>query len=1521
MSEFRLLWLAPFWLLASGLAFGQFGLRFQHIETGLSESVAKTIVQDRQGFLWIGTQDGLNRYDGYTFSHFKHDPSDAHSISDNNVYVLALDRDGSLWVGTDGGGLNHFDPATETFVAFRNSSDPKSLSNDDIRAIRRDSSNQLWIGTDQGLNLMKADGQFQRFAITPELGAEANRITTLLQEISGKLLVGTMNGLYAFVDGSFVPFVLDPDGTHPLRNRIHALMEDRAGFLWAGTEGGLMRLARTGSDHLVYQRAPQQPGSLADDWVTDLLEDSAGKLWVGTNQGGLNLYNREKQIFEVYQNRPEDSDSLSNNLVHALYEDRSGVLWIGTHSGLNKYHHQLEVFSWYRQVANDPRGLGGRLVWAIYQDRADDLWVGTNNGLTLYRGGEVVHYRHEPGKPHSLSHDEVRDIYEDRSGRIWIATRGGGLNRFDRASQRFQHYLPVAGKPDSFSHPFAWRIYEDRLGNIWIGTAGGGLERYHPESDSFSHLRNEPTNPDSLANDQVSALFEDDKEELWVGTFGGGLDRFDRASATFQHYRHSQEDSNSLNHDRVLSIYQAEDGGPLWIGTWGGLSRLDSDRNRFHAYREKDGLPSEVVYGILGDDNGMLWMSTNKGLCQFDPKEESFRVFTVGDGIQSDEFNSGAYFRAQDGRLFFGGIDGLTAFYPQNVRKDPRAPQVVITAFLRDNHALDLRAKDLNSPLVRAINQTQRLELDYHHGLIAFEFAGLHYAAPEKNKYAYRLLGFSENWIETDAARRYATFTDLDYGHYRFQVKAANKDGIWSEEFPTLELVIHPPIYLTPWAQACYFLIVVALIGLVSWLYRRKIANERRVRDTIRQSEERLKFALWGSGDEHWDWDLTTGTIYRSNQSGLLAFHEEQKEMSIALLQPMVHPKDFPRLQQAWSDHLAGRTPYFECTYRVVGTRQDWVWILDRGKVVGRDEHGKATRVSGTIKDISKLKETEDKLRLIAIAFENTSDGVFITDADLILVAVNQAYSRITGKTSEEVLGRPFRIARIDNQDDAFAEKIMTQLQSEGQWHGELVEQRKNRERYQQELLLDLVRDEDGETCYYVGVFSDISFRKKAESELRHLANYDKLTNLPNRTLFAEHLDQSILEATRTSGRFAVLFIDLDNFKNINDSLGHTIGDLLLVAVGKRLSECIRAEDVVARFGGDEFSMLLKEVRQAHGAAKVAEKLLGTLAQPFDLEGHNIVISPSIGIVLFPNDGHRPEELLRNADTAMYHAKSRGKNNYQFFTDEMNQRVLKRLKMEADLRMAIDERELILYYQPKVNLESGAIVGMEALVRWQSPKHGFVNPGQFISVAEETGLVVPMGKQVLEIACRQSRQLVDHGLLRGRVAVNLSALQFRQKDLLKFVANTLAETGLAPSCLELEITEGTLMENADYAIEVMQGLRDLGITLAIDDFGTGFSSLSYLKRFPVTSLKVDRSFVVDMAVREDDHMIVASIVGLAHNLGIKVVAEGVENFDQVNSLKDMGCKEMQGFLFSKPLPFKAFEEMLREGANLYVNRD
>jgi diguanylate cyclase (GGDEF)-like protein/PAS domain S-box-containing protein len=566
-------------------------------------------------------------------------------------------------------------------------------------------------------------------------------------------------------------------------------------------------------------------------------------------------------------------------------------------------------------------------------------------------------------------------------------------------------------------------------------------------------------------------------------------------------------------------------------------------------------------------------------------------------------------------------------------------------------------------------------------------------------------------------------------------------------------------------------------------------------------------------------------------------------------------------------------------------------------------------------------EHAESRSRLAASAMENTIEGIVITDADGVIVSVNAAFAQITGYTAEEAIGRKPGMLGSGHHDPMFYEEMWKQLVAEGHWQGEIWDRRKNGEMYAELLSISAVRATNAEVTHYVGVFNDISRYKDYEARLEFLANHDPLTGLPNRVLLHDRLDEAISRARRNGELVCVMFIDLDHFKVVNDSLGHAVGDRLLKEVSMRLLACVRDSDTVARLGGDEFTFVLEGLRGTEEAAVIAQKLLQRLDTPIAIDEHQLYAAASVGISFYPQDGDDVATLLQHADTAMYRAKEEGRDRYKFFSSDMNLRAQEFMVMANSLHVAVERDELFLEYQPRVDLASGKIVAVEALVRWRHPELGRIPPDRFIPLAEETGIINAVGDWVLRNACTQGRRWHDAGYPL-RMAVNLSTRQFRRPDFVSRLQSTLMQTGFRPDMLDVEITESLMMHDPDSARRTLEEFSRCGIKIALDDFGTGYSSLSYLKRFPIDCVKIDRSFIHDIPDDPDSVAIVRTIIAMATSLRLSLVAEGVETERQRAHLRGEGCQEAQGFHFSRPVSAAALERLLKgEGDGRTVRRD
>ncbi len=709
---------------------------------------------------------------------------------------------------------------------------------------------------------------------------------------------------------------------------------------------------------------------------------------------------------------------------------------------------------------------------------------------------------------------------------------------------------------------------------------------------------------------------------------------------------------------------------------------------------------------------------------------------------------------------------------------------------------------------------------------------------------------------------------------------------------------------------------LIALIALLSYLWQRRrlraallILSERQANE-IADARFRATFEEAPVGIAHLDFN---GRILKANSEYCRIRGQTLETLKEIGVVELTLPEDRPATLKVLDEARRGITSSFRDERR--GYREDGseVWVSITASLV-RDAKGNPDYVIDVITDITDRKHAEKSLQQADTVFRNTQEGIVVTDTGGDIVAVNPAFTNITGYEEAELIGKNIRILQSGQHDREFYRDMWLTIARDGSWQGEIWNRRKNGEPFPEFLTISVVKNEAGQPESYVGTFVDITGIKETESRLVHLAHHDALTGLPNRLLVMSRLTYAMQIARRKHTTGAVLFLDLDRFKNVNDSLGHPAGDELLLAVTKRLGSRLRESDTLARLGGDEFLVLIEDVKDSNSVANLAQALLDQFDAPYALSGgHEVYIGTSIGISLFPDDGDAADEIVKNADAALYRAKEEGRGTYRFYTSALTDKANERLSMERRLRRAIERDEFLLHYQPLIRVSDRRIVGMEALVRWQEPGQGLISPGHFIPLAEETGIILPLGERVLRMACQQMKDWLEAGHDLKTMAVNLSPRQFHLPDIDQIVGDILSEVGLAPHHLELELTESALIDQGIGAETRLAALRKLGTRIAIDDFGTGYSSLAYLKRFPINKLKIDQSFVHDIPNDSADMEITSAIIGLTRNLHLESIAEGVETEAQFAFLQEQGCQFAQGYLFSKPLPAAEIELLLQRG--------
>ena len=1461
-------------------------LKFKHITAadGLSQSYVFDIIQDEDGYIWLATQDGLNKYDGAKFEYYRSNILDEHSLTDNYIRKLFKDSSGNIWVGTQNG-LSKYNKLLDNFDNFTfNENDENSLLDNTVWDIYEDRVNEtsgldipnnLWVSTAKGLH--KFDSDNQQF-IRTKIRQPANNTSINLQEI--KSIFHDKNGNYWFNSYDKGFFVTNKNLS--LDNSLHKQIKAQLGSettqinkiiivekeYWLATNTGVYVLDEQYSLKEQYTLAKaDNPPVLARNM--EVAGDS--HIWVATDEGlkSINPLN-ETSKSHSYNAILSNSD---NQNIYSLLIDNTEKFWVGTTDGL----FVLNPISTKIKSSNFLNNLSSKALNAFTSINGDN-WGATDNELFQFNNDEIV-------KKLSLKFDgNILHLTND-SLNLFFTTHTNKLYQYNLGSKKLIEHLVWAS--DSSYNYFNRIFYKDST--IWFVDSSSILTSYNINNRSFKRYK---------STEKISALFLDSNNVFWLTTEENNILTFDDNG--FQKFIFENHSNFSIKNTTTIAISNEK----IALGSSSqGVLIINKKIKSFRVYNEENLLANNYISDIVVDLDNRFWVSTNKGISVIH-NDGNLQSFYKDYNIENFEYLFQSSLVDMRGNIYFGGNNGFHYFSPSELIEINQTLNLpVLSSLLIANKRISYTDNKNNQKytLSSQINSLPIIKLQHIHSPFSIEFVSPNAKLPSQLGYRYKLIGVDENWLETDSNNLRATYTNLNAGTYTFEVQAFDIYEPTIFKSKSIDIKILPPWWLSNSAVLIYTLIAFLVLAYLLQQFRHK----RLYHLQIKASEERLKLSLWGSGDEMWDWNIKRGKIYRSNIWGILEFPQDGKRNlgNEGDNETNINQDDIARITHALEEHFDEKTEHFEATYRVKDKDNKWIWVLDRGKIVERDDNNKPTRMTGTLKDISQIKKADERLKLFAKCIENISDAVVIYDRKFNIVDVNKSFQRITGKVKQQMIGKQMGFTRYP---ESFTRDVKKHLLNKGGWHGEIESKRDNGDLYLTDLNIDIIRDENKSISHFVGVFSDITKRKETEAELRKLANSDTLTGLPNRSYF--QANQARLVKNKIP--HALLVFDLDNFKKVNDSMGHEVGDLLLCKVANRIKTVGRKLDTVYRLGGDEFSIIIEDTNDIHTITTIAKDILQTIAQPLKLKNQEIVLYSSIGIVLYPEDGTSPQELLKNADTAMYHAKHTGGNQYQFFNGSMNKKAVKRLQIEGLIRHGLKEDFFSVFYQPKIEISTGKVAGMEALVRFETPSKGIISPVVFIPVSEETGQIIDIGETVLRKSCFATKEWIDAGLFDGRIAVNLSAVQFTQPNLVGMIEGILKESQLPAKHLELEITEGTVMDSPQKAIETMLQIRAMGIHLSLDDFGTGYSSLAYLKKFPLNTLKIDKAFVDDIESSEQGRNMVATIVTIAHNLGLQVVAEGVETNQQLSFLSGLRCEQMQGYLYSKPLPKKDFRSYL-----------
>ncbi|OQP64445.1 hypothetical protein A3860_20980 [Niastella vici] len=807
-------------------------LRFEHlgINDGLSQSNVTCILQDSKGFMWFGTKDGINTYDGYQFTVYKNNATDSNSLSHNFIKNIIEDDKGNLWIATWGGGVDRFDRNRKKFTHYKyQANNANSIADNFITSLQFSPDGILWIGTqNSGLNRLDTKtGLITRYVFNGNdpNSISDNFVTTIYEDSRNRLWVGTLrNGLNLFnrKTGVFTRFRQNQNDAHSLgSNAVVRLFEDSRHRLWIGTMGGLDVMENDLARFRHFKNDPANSNSLPINVVFALAEDDAHNIWIGTENGGLSILNPETSVFSTYTQDDIDDRSLTNNSIYSVYRDRQGNMWVGTYNGgINLHSKGFNLFVHYRH-SSMPNSLSHNKLLGICESTGGDIWLGTDGGgLNRFnpRTKQFTRFEHQTGKANSICGNVIISLYGDKDHNVWMGTYGEGITVFNEKNNTYKYLKHEASNANCLAGNNVCAIFQDADKEMWIGTYGNGVDKYNIKTGKFTNYRFDSTNRNSVSNDRIVNILQDSRGYIWVGTFEGGINRFDKKTGLFTRFTHN-DNSRSISSDQITYIYEDRYKN-VWIGTHFGLNCYTPSTNQFTVYTMRDGLPGNIIEGIAEDNKGNLWLSTNYGICRFNPITRACKKFSVADGLQSNEFTGTSVLKSRSGHIYFGGVNGFNEFYPDNIHPEVYDAPLIFTGFQIFNKEVPVADEhNPKSPLTQPVSETKAITLPYSSSVISFDFVSLNYTSKDKKQYAYRLKGFDKNWNFV-GTRHSATYTNLDPGKYVLEVKGLNSEGEWSSKSTSIQLTILPPFWLTLWFK---LLCVIGAAAFILMVYKYRV--------------------------------------------------------------------------------------------------------------------------------------------------------------------------------------------------------------------------------------------------------------------------------------------------------------------------------------------------------------------------------------------------------------------------------------------------------------------------------------------------------------------------------------------------------------------------------------------------------------------------------------------------------------------------------------------------------------------------
>lgn len=1479
--------------MGSAFASGHHKVVHLDLDSGLRQGTVDKVFQDNRGFVWVLNENGVDIYDGYRFRPLN---GPDNYFADSFAVDVTQDTNGNIWLAFLEKGLLFYDPIKNNYQQIDISDNGQQAQ---LVAIAASNNNQLVVLTTNSLFSVDIDTK----KVTPltafEQYIQDDRAMYSLVVSEHMVFIGSRKGLFFFDLSTStlhqLPDILGNSPEHASHgeqaNKIFSVAFHN-NTLYLGTFRGVYSanvahlLNASEEDNNVHYHRIDAAASV---WKLHVENDV---LYVA-DERGLFTYDIKAKDYKLFAAANTLSDEVSDGRIINVFSDHQDRLWLSTSSrGILVVHRENKAIKNTYSVNNKINGLPNSDVWSIAQSTKypNDIWIATSFGVARknLKTGTYQHYFQDLTNNFQYDENYIFDLDFITPDDLLVVS--GRKSYVLNMSSGFRtELIPGTELGDLINSDYYILTFIEE-GFAWLAT----LENlYLVDFKKLEVVQTYNFASQGIKNTLQGVLQRLDEHHFLLSS-GQALYVFNKLNGNIK----KVFDNPYAQGNEWLPFLKSylDDAGQLWLSvTSNGIVVLDSNSYDVISIINNDthGIDNNV-YGLIPDDDGNIWFSSHDGVYAINASTKVLRHFDDFDGLVGNEFNLGAALRLKNGDIAFGSTAGLSIIAPKLVKENA----VNRGAFPIQISNFDILSSDIVFPLY-ADNQST-INLSYDDIGIRLSFTDFDYMNIGEQKFLYELSG-PEPVTFPPTNDNFIVFPRLASGSHTLKVQSISPDT----GSPSAPYFLKLHVSYAPWKSPIAYLIysVVILSALSIFIYRRRMSQLAllEAHEEVKYRENRLQLALKGSNSDVWDWQAAEDLLFSKRINQELGYKYAESAYQLSQHIDLIHPEDKGEFISTWQKFLqrADLNENFSCTYRLKSESGHWFWFKDLGKIVALDINGKPSRVTGSYTNITETRAEEERAQYYGVAFAQTKDWVVIINHNLTKITANKAIRDVFGWHAEDLPIETFA-KTLPRAKRHFYIELIRRLTAGESWRGDELITLENGKEYHVLINITVGESQHDKQQHYVCLITDITAQKNAEQELRYMANYDHLTGLPNRTLLLDRIEHAMTMVQRDKSEMALLFIDLDRFKQVNDSLGHDYGDMLLKVVTERLKNALRTEDTIARLGGDEFVVLIENYDKTEDVARIAQGVIESLAQPVTLIEHIVTIGASIGIAIYPENAEDSAELLRSADIAMYHAKQNGRNHFQFFTEQMNAQVAERVRQEASLKLAVQESKFVNHYQPIIDTETGKTVGVEILLRWPTPE-GLIPPVEFIPMAEELGLIGEMTWKSLKVALKDLRRWRAHNKSMY-LSLNVSATHFHNQSLILYVNDLLTKFDLPPEALKIEVTESALIKEPEKATQTMLELNKLGVELALDDFGTGYSSLAYLKQLPLNIIKVDRSFISGIGCEETDQAIVDATLVLASSLNMRCVAEGVETQAQLDYLRKKGCRYIQGYLFSKPVP-------------------